>query len=743
MNNHKTFGSLFLLAFAGSSLAQISHFTPGRLVFTQVGSETLANTGNTVSIREVVKTGSSMTPTTLFSLPNLAANLSPTNTLVQSGTATSEGFITRSTSGRFLGIVGYSGTHSTSVTGAASATINRIVGRIDFAGGINVSTRLTNAHSGNNIRAGVWTETPVPDGTNLRYRAFTVGGSGGFVASILGATSGTTVSSLVETSSTTTATSANLRSIRMVNGNLYGSTSSTTLGLSGIRKLSGLPTASTNQTRLIQTDTATSAHASPYSFVFIKATETIAGTPTEVVNCYIADDNNNVNTTPPIAANGGIWKYQSTTGIDGTFTQKYRVSSTACRHICTDGKVIYGVTGSGSTQTQNQIMQFIDGGSGTTANTTEVSLISSVSNSQAIRGIELSPEPAVVDAQYSSGGTSGSTLVLRQDDGMQRSLRVGLVPDSDYRSWTNYTTINYDGHAAKTATDSSGNVYIAIQSAAVSNTEILPTVSVLRVPVGGGSSTVVGEVTNLVAGSEVFGLTIDSSGRPIVAYKSNVGAANVKFVRYATDGTATIFDNTTGWASGSKTPLDLSADPNGYLTVLFGSGNALATLALSDTFPNASASADVTVTADSGVALTPLRAQYGSDGKLRVLSVGSTTATRALLRVDTLATDRLSIETFGQPERRDATGTSTGGATTRAATSPSFLWAWGLSMAGNNPRVLMTGTAEPTTGPSGPSVGSANRNDNIIGSGRVWTFSTANVVSNATYRFAPGFSPVN
>jgi hypothetical protein len=326
---------------------------------------------------------------------------------------------------------------------------------------------------------------------------------------------------------------------------------------------------------------------------------------------------------------------------------------------------------------------------------------------------------------------------------MQRSLRVGLVPDSDYRSWTNYTTINYDGHAAKTATDSSGNVYIAIQSAAVSNTEILPTVSVLRVPVGGGSSTVVGEVTNLVAGSEVFGLTIDSSGRPIVAYNSNVGAANVKFVRYATDGTATIFDNTTGWASGSKTPLDISADPNGYLTVLFGSGNALATLALSDTFPNASASADVTVTADSGVALTPLRAQYGSDGKLRVLSVGSTTATRALLRVDTLATDRLSIETFGQPERRDATGTSTGGATTRAATSPSFLWAWGLSMAGNNPRVLMTGTAEPTTGPSGPSVGSANRNDNIIGSGRVWTFSTANVVSNATYRFAPGFSPVN
>ena len=759
MNNHKAFGSIFLLALAGSSLAQVSHFTPGRLVFTQVGtpaSNTLTNLGNTVAIREVVKTGSSMTPTTLFSMPTgtitgtVAGNniVNPTTSLVQSGTATSEGIITRSTSGRFLGIVGYAGTWSSSLTAAASTSAHRIAGRLDFAGGINVSTRMTNAHSGNNIRAGVWTETPVTDGTNLRYRAFTVGGNGGVVATILGSTSGTSVSTQMDVSGTPTV-STNLRVIKMINGDLYFSSGSTA-GSIGIRRLSGLPTEATAASRTIITDTAANgqtSHNNPYGFVFIKTTETISGTPTEVYNCYIADDSG----TDLSPTSGGIWKYQSTTGLNGSYTQKYRVTSSRCRHLCTDGKVIYATTAGTTTTpsgTTNQILQLIDGGSGTTANTTTVSLISSVSANEAIRGIELSPEPAVVDSTYTSYGTgenavAGNSMTLRQSDGITRSLRVGFVSDASYRGWTDYATLNYDGHAAKTTVDSSGNIYIAIQSEAVASTEIVPTVTVMKVPAGGGSATVAGQTTNLAAGSEVFGLTIDSSGRPIVAYKSNVGSANVKFVRYATDATATVFDNSTGWASGSKTPLDLSADPNGYITVLFGSGNALATLALTDTFPNATASADVTVAADAGVALTPFSAQYGTDGKLRVLSVGSTTATRALLRVDTLATDRLSVETLGQPERRDATGTSTGGVLTRAATSPSFLWAWGLSMGGNNPRVLMTGTAEPTDGPSGPGSGTANRNDNIIGSGRVWTFSTANVVSNATYRFAPGFSPVN
>jgi hypothetical protein len=321
---------------------------------------------------------------------------------------------------------------------------------------------------------------------------------------------------------------------------------------------------------------------------------------------------------------------------------------------------------------------------------------------------------------------------------------VGFVPDSNYRAWTDLATVNYDGHAVKTALDTSGNIYIAIQSETAVSGAIVPIIKVIKVPAGGGNAVSSSEQT-IPEGYDAFGITVDSSNQPIISYKSSTGVAQTRFARWSSDlSTATVFDNTnTGWSIGSKSPIDISSDPNGYLTTLFASGNTLSTLSFDNSFSAGSATSDVTVADDAGVALTPLSAQFGTDGKLRVLSVGSTTATRALLRVDTLATDRLSFETLGQPERRDATGTSTGGATTRAATSPSFLWAWGLSMGGNNPRVLMTGTAEPTTGPSGPGSGTANRNDNIIGSGRVWTFSTENVVSNATYRFAPGFSPVN
>jgi hypothetical protein len=121
-----------------------------------------------------------------------------------------------------------------------------------------------------------------------------------------------------------------------------------------------------------------------------------------------------------------------------------------------------------------------------------------------------------------------------------------------------------------------------------------------------------------------------------------------------------------------------------------------------------------------------------------VLSVGSSSATRNLFRVDTLASGNTTVATTGTSYRRDATGTTSG-----SAVSPAFFRAEGLAMDGDSPKVLMVGVAEPTTGPSGPGVGTANRNDNIFGSGRVWSFNTSNVVSSSTYRFAPGFTPVN
>jgi hypothetical protein len=327
-------------------------------------------------------------------------------------------------------------------------------------------------------------------------------------------------------------------------------------------------------------------------------------------------------------------------------------------------------------------------------------------------------------------------MTLRTGDNAQRSLKVGLVPDSGPRSWTSLATVNYDGQAVKTAVDSSGNTYVLIQSETDGGSStVVPTVYVSKVPAEGGTA-VSSSVQIIPSGYEAYGITIDSSNRPIVAYRPASGTQETRFVRWSTDlSTATVFDNSaTGFSNGSKTPVDIASDPNNYLSVLFGTANNVSTLPFSNSFVTGSATSDVAIAAEGGNALQPLSAEFGSDGNLRILSVGATPATRALFRIDTLNATLTAVSTTGTSYRRDVAG---------GATSPSLFWANGLSMGGNAPRVLMVGTSEPTTGPSGQGTGTANRNDQILGSGRVWTFNSSNAVTYSSYRFAPGFAPVN
>ena len=701
MNNQKAFGSIFLLALAGSSMAQLNAFTPGKLCYVRLNNNVAfaSNISYAMEIVSLNKTGLTQTGTSLGSLTSSSSGI------VHSGTATSElsGFTTLDS--RFAVIAGYRGPAGS--TASAPSTLNRVAARMPFTGNGDYTT-TRNAGATQAIRYAI---------SDAGYNIWSLHASEGIFSNTFGGTS-SGVQNL--------ATTPNIRVAQFLGDRIAYSVAGS------ISIVSGRPTNTGNASSTITLSGTTPT--SIYGFVFM-------GDPVNgPLTLYTAQDNNN-------ATAGGIAKWVSTTGINGTFALQYNIlnpvtAGNGWRSLCTDGKVLYA---SGQGGAGNFVSAIIDTGTTFVHNQLSATMSNTTGSFQVARGVFLAPSPTVVDSDYTTGGTgenavAGNVMTLRQSNGYQRSLRVGLVPDSNYRSWTDFATINYDGEAVKTAVDADGNTYVLVQSATHSGSNIIPTVQVSRVSTSG--TVLAGAIQNLSAGSEAYGITIDSSNRPVVAYRTTTATPDTKFVRWSAD-LATVSDFNSGIASGTKTPIDISSDPNGYITALFATGNTLSTTAIDNTFAAGTVTSDVTVTADAGVALTPLSAQYGTDGKLRVLSVGSTTATRALLRVDTLATDRLSIETLGQPERRDATGTSTGGATTRAATSPSFLWAWGLSMAGNNPRVLMTGTAEPTAGPSGPGSGTANRNDNIIGSGRVWTFSTANVVSNATYRFAPGFSPVN
>ncbi|MEY4880606.1 MAG: hypothetical protein RLZ87_32, partial [Armatimonadota bacterium] len=278
---------------------------------------------------------------------------------------------------------------------------------------------------------------------------------------------------------------------------------------------------------------------------------------------------------------------------------------------------------------------------------------------------------------------------------------------------------------------------------------VIPTVQISKVPVGGGSASS-SSIVNLAAGDEAFAITVDSSNRPVIAYRPSSGAQTVKFVRWNSDLTtdASYTNGGSGFSSGSKTPIDIAYNPNSgkYLTTLFATGNTMSTTDFSSTFSNSSPTSDLALSADlNSVAVTPLSIQFGSDNLLRVLSVGSTTATRALLRVDTLASSMATVDTAGTNYRRDATGTPLvlNGAASKASATTAYLWALGLSMNGNLPCVLMTGIGESTTGPSGVGNGST---ENIIGSGKIWTMTSSNAIgsgSKATASFAPGFTPVN
>ncbi len=698
MNNHKAFGSIFLLALAGSSMAQLNAFTPGKLCYVRLTtSGSFNSSGHAMEIVSINRTGVTQSGTSLGTLTNDSGGI------VQAGSQVElSGFTTLDS--RFSVFSGYRGPAGNPTSANAPSATNRVVARMPFTGtGDYTSVRSTGTAAN--------TRNVVSDNG---YTFWSTHAGNGIIPQTFGSSAGSSI----------LATTPTVRIVQLLGNSLVYNTQTGFFLVNGNK-----PTTNNNGSTPLSV-TLPGAAQSPYGFVFM-------GDPVNgPLTLYTAQDNNN-------ATAGGIAKWVSTTGINGTFTLQYNIlnpvtAANGFRSLCTDGKVLYASAGGTNA---NFVSAIIDTGTAFVHN----QLSSTLSSTQAARGVFLAPSPTVVDSDYTTGGTgenavAGNVMTLRQSNGYQRSLRVGLVPDSNYRSWTDFATINYDGEAVKTAVDADGNTYVLVQSATHSGSNIIPTVQVSRVSTSG--TVLAGAIQNLSAGSEAYGITIDSSNRPVVAYRTTTATPDTKFVRWSAD-LATVSDFNSGIASGTKTPIDISSDPNGYITALFATGNTLSTTAIDNTFAAGTVTSDVTVTADAGVALTPLSAQFGADGKLRVLSVGSTTATRALLRVDTLATDRLSIETLGQPERRDATGTSTGGATTRAATSPSFLWAWGLSMAGNNPRVLMTGTAEPTDGPSGPGSGTANRNDNIIGSGRVWTFSTANVVSNATYRFAPGFSPVN
>jgi hypothetical protein len=242
------------------------------------GAGPLAATGARVFLDEYTLGG---TRTRTIALPT--AMTGRNYPFVISGTASSEGALSRSSDGRYVTLAGYAAAFATAgVSSSPAATTPRVVARVDSAGHVDTSTTLDNAFDMNNVR----TATTV-DGT-----AFWVGGSGNPTSGgthyvPLGGTMGTPI----ETMPTST------RFLQVFDGQLYGSS-----GAGGFQSVFAIGTGTpmtSGQTTSVLPGLATSIQA--YAFAFVPAA--VSGFTDDVL--YIAEDR---------APGGGIHKYRSNAG---------------------------------------------------------------------------------------------------------------------------------------------------------------------------------------------------------------------------------------------------------------------------------------------------------------------------------------------------------------------------------------------------------------------------------------------
>ena len=252
------------------------------------GTATLVSFGNAVFL-DYYSTDGTQAGTSLLrsvALPTTANGIQ--KQLIASGTASSEGLLTRSVDGRYIILTGYAADlgGSVSIKSTTSAAVPRVIGRVDAAGNIDTSTALTDFASGNNIRSAVST-----DGTVFWASGVAASGFPGVCYAVLGGTTSVGMSTAFIDS----------RQVNIFDGQLYTSSDKGTNTFKGIEKIgSGLPTTG-SQTVTRLTGLTDAVCASSFAFFFADLDGGVAGYDT----LYIADDK---------AASGGIKKYSLVTG---------------------------------------------------------------------------------------------------------------------------------------------------------------------------------------------------------------------------------------------------------------------------------------------------------------------------------------------------------------------------------------------------------------------------------------------
>ncbi|GLZ39725.1 hypothetical protein Acsp05_33490 [Actinokineospora sp. NBRC 105648] len=349
--------------------AAAAGFAPGNVVVARVGTgdAALSSAATAVFLDEYTPAG-----VLVQSVPLPTAG----KRVTLSGSATSEGALTRSADGRYLTLAGYDADPGTAgVAGTTSAAVNRVVARVDGQGTVDASTTITDTFSANNVRGAA-----TDDGS----RFWVVGANGGVRLANLGTTGATT--------QINTAAPTNLRTAVIGGGQLYVSSGSGTTGVYSVG--TGLPTTGG------QTPALTVPAASPYGIVALDRDPAVPGVDT----LYVADD----------SATGGVLKFSSD-GTAWTARGSFRPAGAATRGIT--GEVTpSGVTLFATTSTNLLVKVDDTAASAAPIAATSVTLRTAATNT-ALRGVALAPAasttaPAITTEPQDSSVAPGGTATL-------------------------------------------------------------------------------------------------------------------------------------------------------------------------------------------------------------------------------------------------------------------------------------------------------------------------------------------
>ncbi len=388
-------------------------FTPGNIVVERVGdgSAVLSGTATNVFLDEYTVGGALVQS---ISLPTAAGSGTTPNQLTESGTASSDGMMTRSVDGKYLILPGFAANLGTASV-ASGAGIPRCVGVVKYDGTLDTTTAFTDGFVGNNFRSAAST-----DGS-----ALWLAGNGG------AANRGARYTVKGNTTSTNVDSTPNARCVEIYGGNLFYNSQTV------IYKQTGTPIVATAATTITFSGTAPT---SMYQFVFLTV-------PSGDV-CYIADD----------GASGGILKY-SVSGTTLTYQGKITAASVRGLTATLSGSTVTlfaatgGTTGSGG----GTIWTVAD----TAANnappsTTNPTVVVTAATQTAFRGIALAPVSGATTytVTYNGNGNTGGTAPTDASSPYASGSTVTVLGNTGNLTKTNYTFAVWN-----TAADGSGTAY--------------------------------------------------------------------------------------------------------------------------------------------------------------------------------------------------------------------------------------------------------------------------------------------